>query len=126
MANTAMPLRGRRVLIVEDEVLIAMELESLFRAEGCEVLGPVNSVARALGLIESRRPDVAVLDLNLGGDRGTPVARALASENVPFIVVSGYSDPVLDEPELRAAPRLLKPFRHADVVRLAGAALQRD
>jgi CheY-like chemotaxis protein len=116
-------LKGRSILIVEDEMLVAMALEDLFRQLGCEVLGPANSVERALSMLERMQPDVALLDLNLNGEPVTPVARALTDRGVPFVVTSGYSDPALQEPELRAAPKVDKPFRQEVLARTVAAAL---
>src|SRR5574341_760011 len=83
-------LRGQRILIVEDEWLVAIELQALLEQQGGVVLGPVNTVARALRLLDHERPDVALLDLNLNGQRSTPVASALSVQGVPFVVVTGY------------------------------------
>jgi len=88
-------LAGRRILIVEDEMLIAMELETLFRRQDCDILGPAPSVSRALALLEHEHPNVAVLDLNLGGERCTPVADALLARGIPFVLATGYSEIVL-------------------------------
>jgi CheY-like chemotaxis protein len=111
-------LRGQRVLIVEDELLVAMELQALLERQGCTVLGPVNTVARALALLDHERPDAALLDLNLNGQRSTPVAAALSAQQVPFLLVTGYGEAAKREPELRAAPLLEKPVDHRRLVRL--------
>ena len=109
---------GLRVLIVEDELLLAMDYEEILKHEGFTVLGPAGRQARALALLEAERPDVAILDVNLAGERSTAVAEALANRGVPFIVVSGYGDRTLDEPVLRGAPRLDKPIKAQELVRL--------
>src|SRR4051794_39554580 len=102
MANPGIgsPLRGRCVLVVEDEMLVAMELECVLRERGCAVVGPAATVTRALALIDEGRPDAAVLDLNLSGRSALPVAAALNGRDVPFLVVSGYSEPQSQAPEL--------------------------
>ncbi|MEX2642716.1 MAG: response regulator [Acetobacterales bacterium] len=102
-------LQGRRVLIVEDELLVAMELENLLQQSGCTVLGPANSVARAMALLERERPDVVLLDLNLNGEAANPVAATLSRQGLPFVVVSGYSPAQSNAPELAGAPRVGKP-----------------
>ena len=66
MPEAAGPLVGRRVLVVEDEYLIAMQVKRWLQVAGCEVLGPVPSVDQALDLIETCCPDAAVLDVDLG------------------------------------------------------------
>ncbi len=79
---------GRIVLVVEDEFLIAMELESVLTSSGFEVLGPASSVGQALNLLRSQRPDAAVLDVTLGSEKVTPVAFLLKSWDVPFVLAS--------------------------------------
>jgi DNA-binding LytR/AlgR family response regulator len=116
-------LAGRRILIVEDEFLLAMELELLLQQRGCLVLGPVSSVDRALALIDGERPDVALLDINLKGERATPVAAALMARGVPFVLITGYSRPQLSEPELRDAPRIDKPVSTRALCRAMSEAL---
>ncbi|MBW9091629.1 response regulator [Rhizobium wenxiniae] len=78
----------RRVLVVEDEFLIAMDLRSLLVESGFSVLGPAGTVADALELLEGETPDIALLDVNIGDERVTPVAVRLRSLDVPFILSS--------------------------------------
>lgn len=111
-------LQGQRILIVEDQVLLAMELQALLERQGCTVLGPVNTLARALALLDNERPDAALLDLDLNGQRSTSVACALSALNVPFVVVTGYGAAALSTPELRDAPLIEKPVNHRSLVRL--------
>lgn len=103
-------LKGRRVLVVEDELLLAMELEGLLSGRGCDVLGPAATVGQALAFLRDQQPEVAVLDVNLKGERVTPVAAVLRERGVPFVLITGYSEPQLSEPELQDAPRLDKPI----------------
>ena len=105
-------LRGRRVLVVEDDPLIAMELADLLATGGVEPLGPVPTIQAALATLAAARPDAVVLDLNLRGERSTPVARALLAAGVPFVLTTGYARSQLDEPELSAAPLVPKPVDH--------------
>ena len=84
-------MRGQSVLVVEDEFLIAMDLEQLLTTNGWRVLGPVATVAAALHIVEQDRPDVAVLDISLRGrELVTPVAEALRRLKVPFVVASAH------------------------------------
>jgi DNA-binding LytR/AlgR family response regulator len=117
-------LAGRRILIVEDEFLLAMELELLVLRRGCLVLGPASSVAHALALIDGDRPDAALLDVNLKGERATPIAAALIARGVPFVLITGYSRPQLSEPELRDAPRIDKPVSGRALCRAMSQALE--
>jgi two-component SAPR family response regulator len=123
MANGA-ELAGRRVLIVEDDFLLAMELETLLKQNGSEVLGPAPTVEWALALIYGDKPDLALLDVNLKGLRATPVAAALSRRGVPFVLITGYGEAQLSEPELRAAPRLDKPINSRDLKRAVARVLE--
>ncbi|WP_426229485.1 response regulator [Pararhizobium sp. DWP3-4] len=79
------------ILVVEDELFLAMELETALTAGGFRVLGPAASVKDALDLLGRECPDAAVLDFNLGRDKVTPVALQLKSLGVPFVLASASS-----------------------------------
>ncbi len=113
-------LSGRRVLVVEDEALVAMLVEDALLDAGATVLGPAATVAEALGLLQRERPEAAVLDLNLAGETSTPVADALARIGVPFVVATGYGAEGLPR-EHAGVPVLTKPYDPADLT----AALER-
>lgn len=102
-------LAGRRVLVVEDEALIAMDIEDALRALGCEVVGPTGMLAAALQLASGETLDAAILDVSIHGGKVFAVAERLMARGIPFILASGYSDWALPEP-LRDRPRLTKPF----------------
>jgi len=102
-------LTGRRVLVVEDEALVAMLVEDALLDAGAAVLGPAATVSEALLLLEQERPDVAVLDLNLAGETSTPVADVLAKRGVPFVVATGYGAEGLP-PSHAHVPVLAKPY----------------
>ena len=78
------------MLVVEDEFLIAMDLELLLQEHGCRVLGPAATVAEALRLLQGETPDVALLDINLQGELVTPVAEELRARGVLFVLASAY------------------------------------
>ena len=103
------PPDGRLVLVVEDEFLIAMDLELLLQRHGWHVLGPATTVAEALRLLASRTPDIALLDVNLHGELVTPVAEQLQARGVPFVVASAYARPGQMIPALDGAPAVSKP-----------------
>jgi len=94
MASSA--LRDLRILIVEDEYLIATTLHDALESVGSVVVGPVPSVQKAMKAIASDpKIDAAIVDLNLGGALAYPVADALLARKIPFIFTSGYEDDVL-------------------------------
>jgi DNA-binding response OmpR family regulator len=83
-------LSGKRVLIVEDDNILAMNLASELAVEGATVIGPAATVADALDVIASSELDGAIVDINLGGKAAFPVADALADRRVPFVFATGY------------------------------------
>lgn len=104
-------LRGRRILIVEDEYLLANDLHDVIREAGAEVLGPVPSVAAALALIAAEAViDAAVLDVNLRGEMVFAVADALVARGVPFTFATGYDHWALPD-RFADAPRVEKPLK---------------
>ncbi len=104
------PPDGRLVLVVEDEFLIALDLEQLLRRHGWRVLGPAATVAAALRLLrDGEAPDVAVLDVNLRGEPVTPVAEELRARGVPFVLASAYDGHELGVVALAKAPSVGKP-----------------
>ncbi|TGN49288.1 response regulator [Paracoccus liaowanqingii] len=110
-------LRHRTILIVEDEYLLACELETELRDAGADVLGPVGSLEDALDLVASGRSiDGAILDVNLQGSTVFPVADMLMDRQVPFVFTTGYDDLVLPT-RLRQATRYEKPLDIAVVLR---------
>jgi len=109
-------LRGARVLIVEDAVLLAMELETGLSDAGARVIGPAYELEEALALLD-QSIDAAVLDANLNGHSVTPVAQALAARGVPFVFATGYGD-AGGAPGDFDAPVIRKPY---DVTQVAAA-----
>jgi DNA-binding response OmpR family regulator len=116
MTDASEVLPGRRVLIVEDEMLLAMELEIMVTEQGCAVVGPAPTIDRALALIRSERPDAAILDVNLNGTTAAPIAAELRAQNVPFVLATGYGDKQELQLELRNAPRVKKPISHSRLI----------
>jgi len=83
--------RGLRILVAEDEYLVADDLRRELEAAGADVLGPVPTVASALALLAvSDAVDGAILDVNLGGETVVPVAEALSARHVRFVFATGY------------------------------------
>lgn len=106
-----------RVLIVEDEAIIAMDLEMMLQDEGCEVVATVASVSAALEQIAQHEIDCAFLDINLGHEQVFPVADELAKKGVPFALLSGHTKAVLPPAHLNR-PGLPKPYLKKDVVKM--------
>ncbi len=88
--------RAARVLIVEDEAMIALSLEDVLVDAGFQIAGVVGKLDKALALIEGGACDVAIVDANLAGVSASPAAIALAARGLPFIVTSGYSPEQMD------------------------------
>lgn len=110
-----------RILIVEDEPLIAMMLEDFLEVLDRRVAGSVDTVAAAISAIEGGEVDGAILDVNLrGGEKSTPVAQALAERDLPFVFATGGGDEGVDE-QFRNRPRLQKPFTMEGVAKALDA-----
>ena len=123
---TSEALAGRRVLVVEDEALIAMNLQEMLDALGCVVVAAATRVEEALAAVEDGGIDAVLLDVNLHGQPSFPVADALAAREVPFVFATGYGVHALRE-DLRDRPVLPKPFRMGELERaLAGALAPRQ
>lgn len=105
-------LEGVRVLVVEDEMLVCMDIEDMLVGFGCEVVGPAARVDQALELVERAPIDLAMLDINLGREKSYPIAERLASRGIPFLISTGYAE--VDAP-FDARPRLQKPFSRKDL-----------
>jgi CheY-like chemotaxis protein len=117
-------LRGRRVLVVEDEMMIAMLVEDMLADLGCAVIGPAHGLATALDLAHATHElDVALLDVNLSGQPVFPVADALRARRIPIIFCTGYGDAGLRDSD-RGAPVLQKPYRAKDLADTLTAALK--
>ena len=107
-------LRGRRVLVVEDESLVAMLVEDMLLDFGAEVEVAMR-LAEALRLAREGRFDMAVLDVNLGdGHRSDTVADALRFRGIPFLFATGYGERGLTERH-RGTPTIQKPYRNVDL-----------
>lgn len=104
-------LAGLRILVVEDEPLVAMLIEDLLLELGCTVVGPAATVAQALALADTRL-DGALLDVNLGAEQSYPVADKLAADGVPFAFVTGYGRHGLTGQHTER-PTIPKPFKPA-------------
>jgi CheY-like chemotaxis protein len=107
-------LSGRRILVVEDEMLILLMIEDMLADLGCESVMSAATVDRALALIDSQKFDAAMLDVNLNGEKSFPVADTLVARGVPFLFSTGYSEHVVRE-SYRDQPILTKPIQSAEL-----------
>jgi DNA-binding response OmpR family regulator len=109
-SDASSPLLGARVLLAEDDALVALYVMTTLQTAGYVVVGPVSAVAEALTIIDSEPPDAALLDLQFAAGDTAPVAAALLASGVPFVVLTDDEGLEL-EPALAGAPRLLKPVQ---------------
>lgn len=114
------PATGLRVLLVEDEVMVALLFEDMLSEFGHEVIGPVANLGRAVEMAQREVLDVAILDLNINGKEVYPVAEALAARAIPFIFATGYGKQGVRTP-YGDRPILQKPFLRRDLRALFAA-----
>lgn len=117
-------LRDARVLVVEDEILVAALLEERLESLGCQVIGPASSVGEALDLLRAEADvDAAVLDVNLGGEKVFPVADMLAEREIPFLFATAYGASGVDRAHNERAV-LDKPYHERALEHALRSALQ--
>jgi DNA-binding response OmpR family regulator len=107
-SEAASPNHGR-VLVVEDEFLLATALAQDLKAAGYDVVGPFASLSSALAAVAAETFDLAILDINLRGEMVYPVAADLAGRQIPFVFLSGYTASNMPD-QFRSYPRLSKPI----------------
>ena len=108
-------LTTMRILVVEDDLAIAVLIEEVLQDLGCVVVGPVGKLDAALRLASDEALDAAILDVTIRGGKVFPVVRLLQDRGVPFALASGYGDWALPE-ALQNQPRLVKPFTAGDLM----------
>tara|TARA_R110001606_G_scaffold39648_1_gene109107 strand:+ start:458 stop:865 length:408 start_codon:yes stop_codon:yes gene_type:complete len=116
-------LSGCRVLVVEDEMMIAMLLEDLLDELGCEVVATAAHPEQAMEAIATTPVDIAILDINLSGLDSYAIADTLITREIPFMFATGYGDRGVKE-EYRMHPVLRKPFRIDEMSNMLTATLQ--
>ncbi len=108
----------KRVLVVEDDAIMAFDLSDQLRAAGFIVVGPAIDAEQGIALVRAEGCDIAVLDVNLGnGCTSEPVAVELSRRSIPFVVVSGYSSDQ-HPPVFAGAPLVVKPVRIGEIIRI--------
>jgi DNA-binding response OmpR family regulator len=116
-ASVPNPGTGRRILVVEDEMLIGMLLEDMLADLGFEVAGVIPRVNEALAAAQQDNFDLAILDVHLNGQAVFPVADSLIAREVPFVFATGYGERGLPE-KYRGRPILQKPFARDDLEKI--------
>jgi CheY-like chemotaxis protein len=118
VAERAAELQGLRVLVVEDEFLVSIDIEAMLKELGCEVVGPIGDLDAALEAARRQAMDVAALDMNIGGRPIAPVADALRARGIPVVFITGYGPDAGDAfARTGDAPVLAKPFTTRDLRR---------
>jgi CheY-like chemotaxis protein len=108
-ADARTPLGGLKVLVVEDEAIVSFLIEEMLLTLGCDAVWHAGGVPQAMALLNERRPDAAVLDLNLSGESAEPIAESLEAQGIPFVFATGYG--VAGLPKRWAEkPVIQKPF----------------
>ncbi len=108
-------LAGRRILLVEDEALVALLLETILEDMGCVPVGAISTVAEALTVVaDDSLLDAALLDVNVAGHEVFPVAAALKAKGVPFVFSTGYGEGGLPD-EWRGQATIQKPFTESTI-----------
>jgi CheY-like chemotaxis protein len=118
-----MNLEGVRVLIVEDEAIIAMTAEDMVTELGCETVGIASTLADAMAAAGKGGFDIALLDINLNGIESLPVADRLRTAGIPFIFTTGYGNAGRG-PENDQVPLVTKPYQLGDLASAMGKALE--
>lgn len=118
-------LRGLRILVVDDEPLVAMDIMATLAEAGCEIVGPASTIHEAKVLIEESGFDAALLDANLGGHSVDELAAALTRLNIPFAFVTGYGRERMPR-AFRHAPLIGKPFSPEQLVKAVAQLVPAD
>jgi DNA-binding response OmpR family regulator len=112
-----------KVLVIEDDSLLALEMQDILSDAGYEVVGPAATVAMALALIDACEPDAAFLDCNLDDEYSTAVALMLTAKSIPFVVTTGYERESLPD-AFSNGIFFRKPFRAAHLLEMAQVLLR--
>jgi CheY-like chemotaxis protein len=109
-------LEGRRILVVEDQALIAMEVQDCLSRAGAIVIGPVGRLERGLAEAQKQSLDAALLDVDLNGARCWPIAEVLAARAIPFAFTTGFATDIVTPERFAGQLVLTKPYREEDLL----------
>ncbi|OAP41461.1 histidine kinase [Sinorhizobium glycinis] len=115
-ADQNLPLAGARILVAEDEILIALDMENAFRDAGADIVGPCMTLEAALDAARSEPLSLAVLDIRLGDGTTEDVSDMLAERGIPFLFYSGQALPDVMERKCNGAVVVNKPATQQDLV----------
>ena len=118
MGEVGFDRRTPRILLAEDELLVADDIEAMLVELGCEVVGPVATVAEVERLTGAEPLDCALLDVNLRGEQVFSAVPALQARKIPVVLSSGYQSPALFPQEFRELPVLVKPYGRTELAAL--------
>jgi len=108
-------LPGLRIMVVEDQPLLALELATALAEIGCDIIGPAGALAEAMTLVETEAPDAAVIDADLGGHCVLPLADVLAGRGIPFVVCTGFGDRDILGARHAGVPFVRKPAQRSTI-----------
>lgn len=114
-----------RILVVEDEPLVALQLQSDLEGDGHHVVGPVGDLLQGIAIAQKEQIDAAFVDVSLGEDTSAQIADQLLARHIPFVFATGYTDVLMLPEHLRTVPRLAKPYAIDDVRRVMQSFLAR-
>jgi CheY-like chemotaxis protein len=121
-----MPMLPQHVLVVEDEYLVALDVETALLAKGTETVVIATSLAQATASLNEKRPDCVLLDVSLPGGNSFDMARHLIAQDIPFGFISGYSDTSDFPQDVTHVPLLGKPFGEDDLQAFVSGLLVRE
>jgi len=126
MSNTDQQSRfaGVRILLVEDETAVSFLIEDMLKELGCANIWHARGVDQAIAILRDRQPDAAVLDVNLAGEPGYPIAERLESAQIPFLFATGYGRNGIPA-QWASKPTIQKPFRYDALAQALAAVLGR-
>ncbi len=119
-------LANRRILLAEDEGLIALDVEAMLQEFGCQVVGPLSDLEDILLAIQAQHLDGALLDVNLRGRQVFDILPEFISRNIPVVLTSGYDDASLFPHAFRELPRISKPFDQTTLHRVCASTMGRN